>query len=74
RPFLSLVYNRSVERLRRDELDRASAVPSNVRAAQALDMMATGIRLKRVALRNRHSDAAEGEIDRMLRAWLLQRD
>lgn len=41
---------------------------------QALEAMATGIRLKRVALARRHPTATEDELDAMLRAWLERDD
>lgn len=68
------MYNARVHRLRIDELERARAVPNTLRAAQALEMMASGIRLKRVALRNRRPDATEAEIEQMLRSWLMAGD
>ena len=58
--------------LRRDDLDRARRTPIEERARQALEMMATGIRLQRVALRSRYSQDTEQEIERRLRAWLAR--
>jgi hypothetical protein len=58
--------------LRRDDLDRARRTPIEERARQALEMMATGIRLQRVALRSRYSQDTEEEIERRLRAWLAR--
>ena len=60
--------------LRKDDLERARATPPATKLRQALEAMATGIRLKRVALRRRHPDASEAEVDAMLRAWLERDD
>lgn len=61
-----------MDRLRYDDLDRAHRTPIEERARQALEMMATGIRLQRVALRSRYSKATEEEIEQRLRAWLAR--
>jgi hypothetical protein len=39
--------------------------------AQALEMMETGIRLKRAALRNARPEASEAEIEKALENWLV---
>ncbi len=61
-----------MDRLRHDDLDRARRTPIEERARQTLDMMASGIRLQRVALRSRYSSATEEEIEQRLRAWLAR--
>jgi hypothetical protein len=62
-----------VDALRRDDLERARLTPPERRAAEALEVMRAGFRLKRIALRLRHPEASEEEIDQHLRRW-LQRD
>ncbi len=59
--------------LRQDDLERARQTPPATKLRQALEAMATGIRLKRVSLRRRHPNASEEELAAMLRAW-LERD
>lgn len=66
-------YASPVDRLREDDLERARRTPPATKLRQALQAMATGIRLKRVALRKRHPSATDEELDAMLRAW-LERD
>jgi hypothetical protein len=61
-----------MDRLRQDDLDRARRTPIEERARQTLEMMATGIRLQRVALRSRYPEATEEEIEQRLRAWLAR--
>ena len=63
-----------MDRLRQDDLDRARRTPVEERARQTLEMMATGIRLQRVALRRRFPEATEDAIERRLRAWLARDD
>jgi hypothetical protein len=63
-----------VDRLREDDLERARTTPPAVKLQQALEAMATGIRLKRVALRRRHPNASDDELESMLRAWLERDD
>jgi hypothetical protein len=38
-----------------------------------LDLFQTGVDLMRQSLRRRHPEAAEQELDRLLREWLLER-
>lgn len=59
-----------MDRLREDDLERARLTPPAEKLRQALEAMATGIRLKRFALRRRHPNAPEEEIDALLTAWL----
>lgn len=61
-----------MDRLRHDDLDRARRTPIEERARQTLEMMATGIRLQRVALRSRYPEATEEEVEQRLRAWLAR--
>jgi hypothetical protein len=61
-----------MDRLRHDDLERARRTPIEERARQTLEMMATGIRLQRVALRSRYPEATEEEIEQRLRAWLAR--
>jgi hypothetical protein len=62
-----------MDRLRRDDIERARATPPEERARQALEAMRTGIRLKRAALIARYPDALAEEIDARLQRW-LERD
>ena len=39
--------------------------------AQAFELFAVGVHLKRVALRSQHPNAGEVELDTMVKAWLL---
>jgi hypothetical protein len=59
--------------LRRDAIDLARRTAAGERARQALEMMRTGFRLKRAALRVRHRDESEDQIDARFRRW-LERD
>ncbi|MFS8068355.1 MAG: hypothetical protein ACMG6S_18515 [Byssovorax sp.] len=61
-----------MDRLRQDDLERARRTPVEERARQTLELMSTGIRLQRVALRRRFPEATEDEIERRLRAWLAR--
>jgi hypothetical protein len=61
-----------MDRLRHDDLERARRTPIEERARQTLEMMATGIRLQRVALRSRYPEATADEIEQRLRAWLAR--
>ena len=58
--------------LRKDDLERARRTPVQERARQLFELIATGIRLQRVALRRRFPEATEDEIERRLRAWLAR--
>ena len=63
-----------MDRLRQDDLDRARCTTPEVRAAQALEAMRTGIRLRRAALREQHPSASEVEIEALLKRWLARDD
>jgi hypothetical protein len=62
-----------VDVLRRDDIELARRTPPGERARQALEMMRTGFRLKRAALRARYRDESEEQIDARFRLW-LERD
>jgi hypothetical protein len=62
-----------MDRLRRDDIERARATPPEERARQALEAMGTGIRFKRAALRARNVGATDEEIERLLERWLQRR-
>jgi Rv0078B-related antitoxin len=59
-----------VDALEADDLKSARGLSPAQKLAQALEMMSTGIRMKRSALRRRYPVAPEMEIDRLLTAWL----
>jgi len=56
--------------LRRDDIERARRLPIEERAKLALEMMRTGIKLKRASLRARYPEASESEIEEKLLLWL----
>jgi hypothetical protein len=59
-----------VDPLREHDLDLARHTPPAAKLTQALDLMQTGIRLKRAALRHRHPAMSERELDEALERWL----
>ncbi len=59
--------------LTRDDIERARTTPPEEKARQALEMMRTGIRLKRAGLRARHPHVSAEEIELRLQRW-LERD
>ena len=59
--------------LRADDISNAQTATPEEKARQAFDMMRTGLRLKRTALRLRHPGATDEEIDALMDAWLEQR-
>ena len=63
-----------MNRLRQHDLARARRTPIEERARQTLELMSTGIRFQRIALRHRFPAATEDEIERRLRAWLAHED
>ena len=63
-----------MDRLRRDDIERARRTPPEERARQALAAMRDGIHLKHIALRAQMPGATEAEIDAALRRWLLRDD
>ena len=59
--------------LREDDVARARATSPEERARQTLEVMRTGIRLKRASLSTRYPSKAPEEIDALLQRW-LERD
>jgi uncharacterized protein YaeQ len=59
-----------VDPLRRATLDEARRTTPEQRARQTLELMQTGYRLKRAALRARHPDETQEELEARFRAWL----
>jgi hypothetical protein len=59
-----------VDPLLKDDIHRSQTTDPAEKLAQALEMMATGIRLKRAGLRAAQPGASEREIDAQLRSWL----
>ena len=53
-----------------DDVATARRTTPEERARQTLDLMRTGYRLKRAALRVRHPRATEGELDALFPRWL----
>jgi hypothetical protein len=63
-----------VDPLRHDDLERARRTPPEERARQAFELMRTGIRLQRAALRARFPDEREDQIEARLRRWLAREE
>lgn len=61
-----------MDRLRHDDLERARRTPLRERGRQAFELMRTGIRLRRVALRARFPEEGEEQIEARLRRWLAR--
>jgi hypothetical protein len=55
-----------------DEIERQRDVSPSERARQALDQMRFGIRLQRVALRQRYPSEPAAAIEERLHRWLMQ--
>ncbi len=55
---------------RRHDVALARQKTAGQKLAEALEMMRTGIHLKRVALRRAHPAASEQDLDAMVQAWL----
>lgn len=62
-----------MDRLRQDDIARARAATLEERARQTLEVMRTGIRLKRASLAARYPAKSPEEIDALLQRW-LERD
>ena len=60
--------------LERDDVEVMRATPPEEKARQAFDLMRAGIRLKRSALRARHPDASDEQIEALLQGWLEEGD
>ncbi len=58
--------------LEADDREQARGLSPAEKLRQALEMMRSGIRLKRARLRQRFPNASEGEIDQYLTEWLAQ--
>lgn len=63
-----------MDALEQDDVARSRATPPEVKLAQALELMATGMRLARSRLEREHPDASSEEIDRLFFAWLERED
>ncbi|MGH7437696.1 MAG: hypothetical protein ACRENE_18620 [Polyangiaceae bacterium] len=63
-----------MDALRRDDLESSRRTSPGVRARQALDLMQTGFRLKRAALRARFPRESDHQIDERFRSWLESDD
>ena len=61
-----------MDSLRRDDIERARKTQPAEKARQTFDLIRTGIRLHRAALRDRMPSATEDEIEAALRRWLLR--
>jgi hypothetical protein len=59
-----------MDALRRDDLEQARRTSPEEKLRQTLDAWRTGVRLKRTALRLRHPNASDDEIEAMLDAWV----
>jgi hypothetical protein len=59
-----------VDRLLQNDIEVSQRTDPSEKLAQALDMMAAGVRIKRAALRAAEPDATENEIDAKLERWL----
>lgn len=59
-----------MDAIRRDDVEEMSRATPEEKARQVLELMEVGIRLKRSALRARHTDVSEAEIEQMLQSWL----
>lgn len=59
-----------VDALQAHDREDASQVPAAEKLRQALEVMRTGIRLKRLTLSRQYPEADDTEIDRWLAQWL----
>jgi Rv0078B-related antitoxin len=59
-----------MDRLLQDDIERSQTTDPAEKLVQALEMMATGIGLKRAALRAAQPSASERDIDAQLERWL----
>ena len=65
-------YDEHVDRLLAADIQEIRSTPPAIKLAQALEMMRTGIRLKRVSLAQQNPKSTAEEIERMLDEWLLE--
>jgi len=63
-----------MDALRRHDLEVARSLPAGAKLAEALQMMATGVRFKRAGLKARCPAATEAELDAWVKAWLEHRE
>jgi hypothetical protein len=60
-----------VDPLRESDIELARATEPAEKLRQALELMELGFRLKRAALRERHPNASDAEIQALFRQWLV---
>ncbi len=60
----------SSDPLLQHDLEVSQSDPPEKKLAQALDLMESGIRLKRAALAHSQKDATQEQLDEMLKRWL----
>jgi len=63
-----------VDLLLENDIETSRAASPEEKLAQAVELMETGIRLKRAALRHALPEATELEIDGALERWLIADD
>jgi hypothetical protein len=63
-----------MDALEQNDIEVSRRTPPAEKLAQALELMAAGIRLKRAALRTAHPNASEAEIDAAMERWLTADD
>lgn len=59
-----------VDRLRKDDIERARRMPPEERMRAVLAAVNAGVRIRLAALRAKRPQATEGEIEAALREWL----
>jgi hypothetical protein len=63
-----------VDALERSDIDFARRATPAQKLEQALEMMNTGLRIKREQLRRDHPGADDADIEKLYLAWLLSDD
>ena len=63
-----------VDALEQSDIDFARAATPEQKLAQALQMMAEGLRLKREQLRREHPSLTDDELEKLYIAWLFSDD
>jgi hypothetical protein len=63
-----------MDALRENDIEIARMTPPEEKLRQVLQMVETGIRLKRAGLRVRHPSATPEQIEEMLQQWLESDD
>jgi len=66
-----ICYISCVDSLDRSDLLLERSLTPKEKLAQALEVMTTGLRLKRQALKREHPEASADELERLYRAWLF---